>query len=257
MQRLSGVRGYQGSNQGSLKMNSIPTLLKAISGAVLTILKSFLFLFKSVWRAVFTLLFIDSLFVNVTMFAWSAGAVALSTAFNAVTGITTVVTDLAGSKAKLAASQKQVGELKQKIAKTKKQVGGLTKRIGTRTGRSVVRSVASIPAEAIPYIGPFAIVAVTRLEIKDACATMKDLRELNRLLDTGEDIDTGTVCGLKVPDLDTVIEKVKKSPKAAYESAKSADVSLPSWSDVTAIAKRAWGGILKNLDWIWKWLFSG
>ena len=87
-------------------MNSIPTLLKAISGAVLIVLKSFLFLFKSVWRAVFTLLFIGSLFVNVTMFAWSAGAVALSTAFNAVTGITTVVTDLAGSKVKLAASQK-------------------------------------------------------------------------------------------------------------------------------------------------------
>ena len=140
---------------------------------------------------------------------------------------------------------------------TKKQVGGLTKKIGTRTGRSVVRSVGSIPAEAIPYIGPFAIVAVTGLEIKDACATMKDLRELNRLLDTGEDIDTGTVCGIEVPDLDAVIEKVKKSPKAAYESAKSADIPLPSWSYVTAIIKRAWGGILKNLDWIWKWLFGG
>ena len=133
----------------------------------------------------------------------------------------------------------------------------MTKRIGTRTGRSVVRSVASIPAEAIPYIGPFAIVAVTGLEIKDACATMNDLRELNRLLDTGEDIDTGTVCGLEVPDLDTVIEKVKKSPKAAYESARSVDVPLPSWSDVTAITKRVWDGILKNLDWIWKWLFGG
>ena len=224
-------------------MNSIPTLLKAISGAVLTILKSFLFLFKSVWRAVFTLLFIGSLFVNVTMFAWSAGAVALSTAFNAVTGITTVVTDLAGSKAKLAASQKQVARV--------------SKRIATRTSRKVVRSIASIPAEAIPYIGVATIITITGLEVYDACATMKDLRELNRLLDTGEDIDTGTVCGLKVPDLDTVIEKVKKSPKAAYETARSVDVPLPSWSDVTAITKRVWDGILKNLDWIWKWLFGG
>ena len=195
-------------------MKSIPTLLKAISGAVMTILKSILFLFKSVWRAVFTLLFIGSLFVNVTMFAWSAGAVALSSAFKAVTGITTVITDLADSKAKLAASEKQVGALNKKLATSKKQVGGLTKKIATRTSRSVVRSVASIPAEAIPYIGPFTIVAVTGLEIKDACATMEDLRELNGLLDTAEDIDTGTVCGLKVPDLDIIMDqlKLKKEP---------------------------------------------
>ena len=180
----------------------------------MTILKSILFLFKSVWRAVFTLLFIGSLFVNVTMFAWSAGAVALSSAFKAVTGITTVVTDLADSKAKLAASEKQVGALNKKLATSKKQVGGLTKKIATRTSRSVVRSVASIPAEAIPYIGPFTIVAVTGLEIKDACATMEDLRELNGLLDTAEDIDTGTVCGLKVPDLDIIMDqlKLKKEP---------------------------------------------
>lgn len=191
----------------------------------MTILKSILFLFKSVWRAVFTLLFIGSLFVNVTMFAWSAGAVALSSAFKAVTGITTVVTDLAGSKArfsadladskaKLAASEKQVGALNKKLATSKKQVGGLTKKIATRTSRSVLRSVASIPAEAIPYIGPFTIVAVTGLEIKDACATMEDLRELNGLLDTAEDIDTGTVCGLKVPDLDIIMDqlKLKKEP---------------------------------------------
>ena len=91
----------------------------------MTILKSILFLFKSVWRAVFTLLFIGSLFVNVTMFAWSAGAVALSSAFKAVTGITTVITDLAVSKAKLAASEKQVGALNKKLATSKKQVGEL------------------------------------------------------------------------------------------------------------------------------------
>ena len=56
-----------------------------------------------------------------------------------------------------------------------------------------MHSVAIIPAEAIPFIGPFTIVAVTGLEIKDACATKEDLRELNGLLDTVEDIDTGTV----------------------------------------------------------------
>jgi len=226
----------------------------------MAIVKSVLFVFSSVWRLVFTLLFIGSLLVNVTMFAWSAGAIVLSKTVSAVTGITSIVTDLADSKAKLAASQKQVGELNKKIAKTKKQVGGLTRKIGIRTGRSVVRSVASIPAEAIPFIGVATTITITGLEIKDACATMKDLEELNRLLDTGKDtgkdIDAETTCGLKVPDKDTVIGKVIKSPKAAYESARSADVPLPSWSNVTATIKRGWDGSINGLSGAWDWLFK-
>ena len=156
----------------------------------MTILKSTLFLFNSVWRAIFTLLFIGSLFVNVTMFAWSAGAVALSSAFKAVTGITTVIDN------------------------HKRQVTRVSKRIATRTSRSVARSVVSIPAEAIPYFGVATIITITGLEINDACATMKDIKELNGLLDTAEDIDTGTVCGLKVPDLDIIMDqlKLKKEP---------------------------------------------
>ncbi len=242
--------GYQAKNQRRLIMNSISSRLKAVSGAVLTVLKSFLFLFKISWRAVFTLLFIGSLSINVIMFTWSAGALALSTAFSAVTGISTVATDLVDSKAKLAASNKHVARM--------------SKRIATRTGLGVARSVASISAEAIPAAGVVTIIAVTGLEnaitgseIYDACATMKDLRELNHFLDTGEDIDTGTVCGLGVPDPETVIEKVKKSPKAAYESARSADVPLPSWSDVTAITKRGWDGSLNSLKGIGDWLFGG
>ena len=226
----------------------------------MAIVKSVLFVFSSVWRLVFTLLFIGSLLVNVTMFAWSAGAIVLSKTVSAVTGITSIVTDLADSKAKLAASQKQVGELNKKITKTKKQVGGLTRKIGIRTGRSVVRSVASIPAEAIPFIGVATTITITGLEIKDACATMKDLEELNRLLDTGKDtgkdIDAETTCGLKVPDKDTVIGKVIKSPKAAYESARSADVPLPSWSNVTATIKRGWDGSINGLSGAWDWLFK-
>ena len=69
----------------------------------------------------------------------------------------------------------------------------------------------------------------------------------------------GMLCSIadEITALDTVIDKVKKSSKAAYESARSVDVPLPSCSDVNAIIKRGWGGISKNLDWIWKWLFGG
>ena len=97
-------------------MKSILSLFKSISRLVIAIVKPILFLFRSVWRLVFTLLFIGSLAINVIMFAWSAGAVAIGTAVNAVTGITSVVTDLADSKAKLATSQKQVAKMSNRIA---------------------------------------------------------------------------------------------------------------------------------------------
>ena len=102
-----------------------------------------------------------------------------------------------------------------------------------------VRNVVSAPAEAVPFIGTYTIVAVTGLEIYDACATMEDIKEINRVLNTGADIDAETTCGIKVPDKDTVIKTIQNSPKAAYQSTTSHDISLPSWSKVTVTTKRA------------------
>ena len=68
---------------------------------------------------------------------------------------------------------------------------------------------------------------------------MEDIKEINRVLNTGADIDAETTCGIKVPDKDTVIKTIQNSPKAAYESAMSRDISFPSFSKVTATTKRA------------------
>jgi hypothetical protein len=205
-------------------MKSISSLSQSISRTVMATVKPVSFIFSSVWGLVFTLLFIGSLFVNVTMFAWSAGAVALSAVFSTVSGITSIVTDLADSKTRLAASQKQVARMSNRIA--------------SRTAKGAVRNVVSVPAEAVPYIGIPVIVAVTGLEIYDACATMEDIKEINRVLNTGADIDAETTCGIKVPDKDAVMKTIQNSPKAAYESAMSLDISLPSWSKVTVTTKR-------------------
>ena len=225
--------------------------MKYISRMFMTIVKPISFIFSSVWRLVFTLLFVGSLFVNVTMFAWSAGAVALSAVFSTVTGITSIVTGLADSKAMLAASRKQVAALNEKLATSKKQVARMSNRIASRTAKGAMRNVVSLPAEAVPYIGIPVIVAVTGFEIYDACATMEDIKEINHVLNTGADIDAETTCGIKVPDKDTVIKTIQNSPKAAYESAISRDISLPSWSKVTATTKRAWDGSINVFSSIW------
>ena len=49
-----------------------------------------------------------------------------------MTGITTVITDLAVSKARFSAD---LADSKAKLAASEKQVGGLTKKIATRTSR--------------------------------------------------------------------------------------------------------------------------
>ena len=49
--------------------------------------------------------------------------------------------------------------------------------------------MVSVPAEAVPYIGIPVIVAVTGLEIYDACSAMEDIKKINRVLNTGADID--------------------------------------------------------------------
>ena len=75
------------------------------------------------------------------------------------------------------------------------------------------------------------------------------------LLNTCANIDAETTCGIKLPDLDKVIEDVKNSPKATYEFA-TLDISIPSWSNVTATTKRAWDGSINGLSGVWDWLFK-
>lgn len=100
--------------------------------------------------------------------------------------------------------------------------------IGRRSSRSAARSVASMPGEAIPWIGTAVIVGVTSLEIRDLCLTMKDMTELQRAFDpsfkTNE--DDLEVCAIKVPPKEEIIAAVKASPGKAWEAAKEATPSL-------------------------------
>jgi hypothetical protein len=109
-----------------------------------------------------------------------------------------------------------------------KAVSQTVMQIGRRSSRSAARSVASMPGEAIPWIGTAVIVGVTSLEIRDLCLTMKDMTELQRAFDpsfkTNE--DDLEVCAIKVPPKEEIIAAVKASPGKAWEAAKEATPSL-------------------------------
>lgn len=110
-------------------------------------------------------------------------------------------------------------------------VADTTKRISKRTARGAARNVGSIAGEAIPIAGIAVVVGVTTWELKDACETMKDLRELELATNPDVTVDptVAEVCGLEVPTKEQAWEAVKASPGQAWEKAKGYVPELPEW----------------------------
>ena len=58
------------------------------------------------------------------------------------------------------------------------KVDNATSRIARRVIRGAGRNVAAIPMEAIPVVGVATVVAVTALDVTEACATVRDMQDL-------------------------------------------------------------------------------
>ncbi len=103
--------------------------------------------------------------------------------------------------------------------------------VNRRAVKTAKREVASMPAEAIPYLGTAMIVGVTALELYDLCATLKDMSALKRAFnpDFDQSDEELEVCAMKVPPKAEIIEAVKASPEKAWAAATAA---TPSWSEL-------------------------
>jgi hypothetical protein len=100
--------------------------------------------------------------------------------------------------------------------------------IGKRSLKSAKRNIASMPGEAIPWVGTSVIVGVTAYEIYDLCETIKDMNELKKAFnpsDSSSDEEL-TVCSLEVPSKEDILSAVKNSPSAAWEKAKNVTPTL-------------------------------
>lgn len=100
------------------------------------------------------LLIVLLLITNLLTLTWGAFNATLSTAVTAVSGVETVM---------------------QKRSKSVKKFGN---RLLQRTARTTTRSIASIPLEAVPYVGVAAILTVTALEAKAACDSVNDMNQM-------------------------------------------------------------------------------
>lgn len=120
-----------------------------------------------------------------------------------------------------------------------KQAKATVSKVHKRLAKSVSRNLAALPGEAIPYLGMGVALAVTSLDIHDACETMKDFNDLLRIMDQGE--ENPDLCGQKVPTVDEVLASAKSgwrtSVQLIAEESKSfnitaPDVRLPSRSEM-------------------------
>lgn len=112
------------------------------------------------------------------------------------------LTDMAGDSAELAAER---ATLSRRLARLEGQsvtldeglrarARAINERLARRTSRSITTNLSSMSIEAVPYVGAAAIVGVTFMEVRDACLTLKDTREL-LLLFSGEPPEDVPACG--------------------------------------------------------------
>ena len=107
---------------------------------------------------------------------------------------------------------KQNEALKTRLEAHRVKVKNVSERIVKRTARNVTTNVSSIVGEAIPYVGIATVIAITALDVKDGCDTVRDINEISKSLEIESIDDTEiSVCSMKVPTVDeiknTVTEK--------------------------------------------------
>ena len=112
-------------------------------------------------------------------------------------------------------------------------------RIAERNRRSAVRNVASMPGEALPWLGTAVIVGVTALELSDLCQTMIDMKELQELFDPNLETpeDQLTVCNMEVPSKQEIWEIAKNSPATAWNAARNV---MPTAEDLKELPDFEW-----------------
>ena len=110
-----------------------------------------------------------------------------------------------------------------------KQAKATVVTVHQRLAKGVSRNVAALPAESIPYLGLGVTLAVTSLDIYDACQTMKDFNLLLRMLGQGE--ENPELCGQRVPTVDQVLSSAKtewhNSVQRVAEESKALKFSAP------------------------------
>lgn len=88
--------------------------------------------------------------------------------------------------------------LQSKLKAQSQKVHAVSDRITKRLVRNTSINVSSTAGEAVPWIGTALVVAVTAMDVKDACDTMNDINEIASEFELeGKNEEAKKVCGYK------------------------------------------------------------
>lgn len=158
-------------------------------------------------------------------------AEAESRAVTAETRIKQMTPELETTKAKVAKLERELAETRvtyrgaQRPAR--EAVAEASQKIQSRIARAASRNIASMPAEALPFVGVAVIAGATAWEISDACALSEELYELDVAFNPGHRIEEREVCGIQVPTAGELWQTVLESPGSAWGNAKELYSNLP------------------------------
>jgi len=106
----------------------------------------------------------------------------------------------------------------------------LARNVSDRVAIGATRNVAATFAEGIPFFGVAAVVGITAWELRDACATMQDMKDISAAFEAEVDVEAEEVCGLEVPSRQEVWTRVLESPGVAWDNVSNFEgVDLPDF----------------------------
>ena len=159
-------------------------------------------------RLLLTASFLALLTTNILTLTNTAFNAALSGLVGTALGVRTVSSMM---QSKLASQDKAIKKHKATALKRKAATRKFGTRLVSRTKRVAAKSIAAIPAEAIPFIGVAVLIADTGYELYAACETVTELDQL--YVDLGMEGETPddvmhSVCDPELPDAGEVWDGV-------------------------------------------------
>jgi len=92
-------------------------------------------------------------------------------------------------------------------------------RMSSRSAKIAAANVAALPAEFVPLAGTAAIISMTALDVYLLCEGMRELNSVRQTFGFSKEDET-RVCGIKVPDKETVQKEVADNYHDAVARAK-------------------------------------
>ena len=175
--------------------------------------------------------------------ALRAAAVKQGRALNAVK------TDSIRQGRELAASRTVNRTLRGQLGNVRHVAASTAKRSRDRLVKSVGRSIRTAPGKIVPYAGIAVVAGLTVWEIKDLCATIQDMDEIQRVAaeSKAKAESEPAVCSVRLPSRERLLEQIEDSAEKAWESRKKFIPDLPSWEDIPDSWRGAWRGTVPDI----------